>query len=56
MPDDRRIKVLDELSQFRKMIGGVMVKGEDDVVVVIDDLVRGSTPMNQPILVTAGVS
>jgi hypothetical protein len=55
VPDDRRTKVLDELSQFRKMVGGVMVKGQDDVVVVIDDIVRGSTPMNQPILVTAGV-
>jgi hypothetical protein len=55
VPDDRRTKVLDELSQFRKMVGGVMVTGEDDVVVVIDDIVRGSTPMNQPILVTAGV-
>jgi hypothetical protein len=55
VPGDRRTKVLDELSQFRKMVGGVMVKGADDVVVVIDDVVRGSTPMNQPILVTAGV-
>jgi hypothetical protein len=55
VPADRRTKVLNELSQFRKMVGGVMVTGENDVVVVIDDLVRGSTPMNQPILVTAGV-
>lgn len=55
VPDDRRSKVLDELSQFRKMVGGVMVKGEDGVVVVIDGIPRGSTPMNQPILVTAGV-
>jgi hypothetical protein len=55
VPPERRTKVLDELSQFRKMVGGVMVTGQDDVVVVIDDVVRGSTPMNQPILVTAGV-
>jgi tetratricopeptide (TPR) repeat protein len=55
VPDDRRSKVLDELSQFRKMVGGVKVVGQDDVVVVIDEIVRGSTPMNQPILVTAGV-
>jgi tetratricopeptide (TPR) repeat protein len=55
VPSERRTKVLDELSQFRKMVGGVLVKGEDDVVVVIDDIVRGTTPMNQPILVTAGV-
>jgi len=55
VPDERRSKVLDELSQFRKMVGGVMVEGEDDVVVVIDGITRGSTPMNQPILVTAGV-
>jgi len=55
IPEDRRTKVIDELSQFRKMVGGVMVKGRDDVVVVIDDIERGTTPMNQPILVTAGV-
>lgn len=55
VPTERRTKVIEELSQFRKMVGGVLVRGEDGAEVVIDGIPRGATPMNQPILVTAGV-
>jgi tetratricopeptide (TPR) repeat protein len=55
VPADRRDEVLAELDRLRKMVGGVLVEGRDGAVLLVDGLERGRTPMNQPVLVTAGV-
>ena len=55
VPVDRRDEVLSELDRMRKMVGAVKVKGPEGVEIYIDDLLRGKTPINSSILVTAGV-
>jgi Tetratricopeptide repeat len=54
--DERRTKVLNELDQFRRMVGNVKIVGrKPGVDVVIDGVPRGVTPLSKNILVTAGV-
>ncbi len=55
VPARRRDEVLAELERFRKMVGYVRVRGEAGIVVYVDEIERGRTPMSSAILVTAGV-
>ena len=55
IPEERRDEVLNELDRLRRMVANVRVKGEDGVGIFIDGIERGRTPMQSPILVTAGV-
>lgn len=50
----RRDEVLAELNRFRQMVGGVKVRGPDDLTIIVDDLRRGETPLSMAIVVTAG--
>ncbi len=52
---ERRDEVLSELDRMRKMVGGIKVSGREGVEVYVDDIKRGTTPVNSSILVTAGV-
>ena len=56
VPVDRRDEVLGELDRMRKMVGGIKIKGPDGVEIYVDDVLRGQTPINASILVTAGIS
>jgi hypothetical protein len=55
VPSDRRDEVLLELERLRKMVGSIRVRGGSGVIVLVDKIERGITPMQSSILVTAGV-
>ncbi len=55
VPDDRRDEVVNELRRMREMVGAVEVRGPSGIVVFIDDIERGATPLGTGIRVTAGI-
>jgi tetratricopeptide (TPR) repeat protein len=55
VPSDRRDFVVAELQRLREMIGNLQILAPDGLTVFIDGEIRGNTPMDAPIRVTAGV-
>lgn len=51
----RRDEVLEEIGKFRKIVGAVEIQGDKDLVITVDDLERGTTPLSGPVLVAAGI-
>jgi hypothetical protein len=56
VPIERRDEVLKELERMRLMVGSIKVQGEDGTEVYVDEVLRGTMPINSAILVTAGVA
>jgi hypothetical protein len=55
VPAERRDEVLSELDRLRKMVGFIRIIGGSGIVVYVDRVERGTTPMKSSIQVTAGV-
>lgn len=55
VPEDKRTFILDELDKMRKMVGSLQIKAADNLEIWIDGIYRNTTPLRDPIIVTAGI-
>lgn len=55
VPFERHNQLLDEIERLRLILGAVTVKAPNGLIVRIDEIQRGTTPLAGPILVTSGI-
>ncbi len=54
--EDRRDEVLAEVVRLRKMVGYLKIEAAHDTAIFIDDLKRGTAPMNNLLPISAGIN
>ena len=55
IPQDRQREVLEEIKRLRQMVGSLDIRADPGIVILVDDVRRGVTPLSGYLLVVSGV-